>query len=107
MHHRLCGAHGQRCHCGLRRLRKRPTEHGERLLLANHNASPHDRRAGPRREGLPYDMKTIDEVKEANSGGQLLCRLQVTMTNFLELIAAEIMPLRIVSATMEGCMEKV
>jgi hypothetical protein len=52
-------------------------------------------------------MKTIDEVKEANSGGQLLCRLQVTMTNFLELIAAEIMPLRIVSATMEGCMEKV
>jgi pyruvate formate-lyase/glycerol dehydratase family glycyl radical enzyme len=60
--------------------------------------------------GLPtgylYEMKTFDEVKEAFvKQTNYFVDWHITMTNFYELVAAENMPLPIVSATMDGCME--
>lgn len=56
--------------------------------------------------GYLYDMETFDELKEAVAK-QIKCFVdwQVAFTNMHEYVAAENMPLPIVSATMDGCME--
>jgi formate C-acetyltransferase len=53
-----------------------------------------------------YEMETFDAVKEAyEKQVNYYVDWQVTMTNFYELVAAEIMPIPIASATIDGCME--
>ncbi|MFD1174825.1 glycyl radical protein [Paenibacillus puldeungensis] len=84
------------------------------LLLAINNGQspmpgPDGRLSG--QTGLPtgylYDMKTFDEVLEATKKQiEYFVDWQVAFTNLHEYVAATDMPLPIVSATMDGCMEK-
>jgi formate C-acetyltransferase len=77
------------------------------LLSINNGINPITGKQGPIQCGYLYDMKSFDEVKEAyEKTVNYYADWQITMTNFYELLAAEMMPLPIVSATMDGCMEK-
>ncbi|SDF84274.1 Trans-4-hydroxy-L-proline dehydratase [Sporomusa acidovorans DSM 3132] len=83
------------------------------LLAVNNGVNPLPGPDGkPRQQaglatGYLYNMKTFDEVKEAlKKQFDYFIDWQVSLTNLLEYVAAEYMPLPIVSATMDGCMEK-
>jgi formate C-acetyltransferase len=77
------------------------------LVAINNGINPLTGKQGPIQCGYLYDMKSFDEVKEAyEKTVNYYADWQVTMTNFYELLAAEMTPLPIVSATMDGCMEK-
>jgi formate C-acetyltransferase len=77
------------------------------LLSINNGVNPITEKQGPIQCGYLYDMKSFDEVKEAyEKTVNYYADWQVTMTNFYELLAADMIPLPLVSATMDGCMEK-
>ncbi len=64
-----------------------------------------------RQTGLPtgylYEMQSMDEVFEAYKKQiEFFVKWHVTLTNNFEYLAREIIPLPVVSATMDGCMEK-
>jgi len=61
--------------------------------------------------GLPtgylYEMETFEEVLEAfKKQVEFFVKWHVNCTNGFEYVARELMPLPVVSATMDGCMEK-
>ncbi|MBN1905603.1 MAG: hypothetical protein JW927_10945 [Deltaproteobacteria bacterium] len=61
--------------------------------------------------GLPtgylYEMKTFDEVLDAvKKQIEYFANWQITLVNTFEYVASEHMPLPVVSATIDGCMEK-
>ena len=61
--------------------------------------------------GLPtgylYEMKTFEEVQEAfKKQVEFFVKWHVANTNNFEYIAREVMPQPVVSATMDGCMDK-
>ena len=67
--------------------------------------APESRRTGPA-TGYLYDMKSMDEVLEAyRQQIEYFAKWQVTMVNCYEYIYAERMPMPLLSATVEGCME--
>ena len=77
------------------------------LLAINNGINPLTGKQGPVKTGYLYDMKSFEEVKQAYVKiVHYYADWQVTMTNFYELVAAEYMPIPMVSATMDGCMEK-
>ncbi|MDR1068458.1 MAG: hypothetical protein LBL36_04345 [Clostridiales Family XIII bacterium] len=66
--------------------------------------TPHVRVGVP--TGHLYEMASFDEVKEAFKAQiELMVTYHVANTNAFETVARELLPLPIVSATMEGCME--
>ena len=85
---------------------------GAVLLAMNNGINPMPRfDGGPqRRTGLPtgylYEMESFDEVLDAvKRQMEYFIDWHVAFTNVRELVARQYMPLPIVSATMEGCME--
>ena len=65
----------------------------------------------PRQTGLPtgylYEMESMDEVIEAyRKQIEFFVKWHVTLTNNFEYVARNIIPLPVVSCTMDGCMEK-
>ena len=57
--------------------------------------------------GYLYDMETFEEVQEAfKKQVEFFVKWHVANTNNFEYIAREVMPQPVVSATMNGCMEK-
>jgi formate C-acetyltransferase len=76
------------------------------LLAINNGKNPLTGKQSPLQTGYLYEMKTFDEVKESyEKTVNYYADWQVTMTNFYELVAAEIMPIPIASATIDGCIE--
>ncbi len=68
--------------------------------------TPESKRTGPA-TGYLYDMKSMDEVLEAyRQQIEYFAKWQVTMVNCYEFIYAERMPMPLLSATVDGCMEK-
>ena len=68
--------------------------------------TPESKRTGPA-TGYLYDMKSMDEVLEAyRQQIEYFAKWQVTMVNCYEFIYAQRMPMPLLSATVEGCMEK-
>ncbi len=68
--------------------------------------TPESHRTGPA-TGYLYDMKSMDEVLEAyRQQIEFFAKWQVTMVNCYEFIYAERMPMPLLSATVEGCMDK-
>lgn len=64
------------------------------------------RQTGPA-TGYLYEMTSMDDVIEAfRKQCECFIRWHVNLTNNFEYIARNIMPLPVVSSTMEGCMEK-
>jgi pyruvate formate-lyase/glycerol dehydratase family glycyl radical enzyme len=85
---------------------------GAVLLAINDGQNPMPRPDGEpqRRTGLPtgrlYDMKSFAEVLEATKKQmEYFIDWQVAFTSVREYVARQYMPLPIVSATMDGCME--
>jgi formate C-acetyltransferase len=67
--------------------------------------TPEPGRTGPA-TGYLYEMKSLEEVLEAyRTQIEFFAKWQVSMVNCYELLYAERMPLPLVSATVEGCME--
>ena len=65
-----------------------------------------NKRVGPE-TGYLYDMKSIDEVKEAfKTQMEYFVRWHIMNINAFEYVAREVLPNPLVSATMAGCMEK-
>jgi len=67
--------------------------------------------AEPKQVGVPtgylYEMETFEEVLEAyKKQTEFFVKWHVSCTNNFEYLARNIIPLPVVSATMEGCMEK-
>jgi pyruvate formate-lyase/glycerol dehydratase family glycyl radical enzyme len=76
-------------------------------LAINNGVNPLTNEGAGVRTGYLYDMMSFDEVKEAYvKQVDYFVDWQMTMTNFYELVSMEMMPLPMVSATMDGCMEK-
>ena len=67
--------------------------------------TPESKRTGPA-TGYLYDMKSMDEVLEAyRQQIEFFAKWQVTMVNCYEFIYAQRMPMPLLSATVDGCME--
>ena len=65
-----------------------------------------NKRVGPQ-TGHLYDMKSIDEVKEAfKKQMDYFVRWHIMNINSFEYVARQVIPNPLVSATMEGCMDK-
>jgi formate C-acetyltransferase len=76
-------------------------------LAINNGVNPRTNEGVGVRTGYLYDMKSFEDVKDAYARQiRYFVDWQMTMTNFYELIAMDMMPLPMVSATMDGCMEK-
>ena len=65
----------------------------------------------PRQTGLPtgflYEMNSMDEVVDAyRKQIEFFVKWHVTLTNNFEYVARNVIPLPVVSCTMDGCMEK-
>jgi formate C-acetyltransferase len=85
---------------------------GAVLLAINNGVNPFPRPDGlpQRRTGLPtgylYEMKSFDEVLDATKRQmEYFIDWHVAFTSIREMVARHYMPLPIVSATMDGCME--
>lgn len=77
------------------------------LLAINNGINPQTKEGIGVRTGYLYEMNSFEEVKAAYvKQVNYFVDWQVTMTNFYELVSMEMMPLPMVSATMDGCMEK-
>jgi formate C-acetyltransferase len=75
-----------------------------------YNPFPNPDGSPTKQTGLPtgylYDMKSIEDVKEAVLRQmEFFINWQVTLTNLQEYMTARELPLPLVSATMKGCME--
>jgi formate C-acetyltransferase len=93
-----CGGSGRETYWNMANALQLAINNGINPLTGAHGGLP---------TGYLYDMKTFDEVKEAYVKQiNYFVDWQATMTNFYELVAAELMPIPIASATMDGCMEK-
>ena len=67
--------------------------------------TPESKRTGPA-TGYLYEMKSMDELLEAyRQQMEFFAKWQVTMINCYEFIYAERMPMPLLSATVDGCME--
>jgi formate C-acetyltransferase len=77
------------------------------VLAINNGVNPLTGARGGPETGYLYEMKSFEEVKEAYVKQlHFFLGWHVTMTNVYETVSAELMPLPIVSAMMDGCMEK-
>jgi formate C-acetyltransferase len=76
------------------------------LLAINNGVNPLTGIQAGLPTGYLYEMKTFDEVLDAVKRQMAyFLRWHMTMTNMYEIESAELHPLPIVSATMDGCME--
>ena len=77
------------------------------IVAINNGVNPFTNRGQALQTGYLYDMQSFDDVLEAYKKQiEFFVDWQITMTNFYELVSMEMMPLPMVSATMDGCMEK-
>ena len=76
------------------------------MIAINNGVIPGtDIQCGPQ-TGYLYDMRSLDEVMEAyRKTVDFFIDWHVTGTNVFEYVASQLLPLPVVSATIEGCME--
>ena len=76
-------------------------------MALNDGKNPMNQVQSSMHTGYLYDMKSIEEVKEAFiKMSRYILRAQTSINNFFEYLFAYNMPLTILSIYMEGCMEK-
>jgi formate C-acetyltransferase len=77
------------------------------LPVFRFNAPPMDPRQTGILTGYLYEMNTFEDVLEAfRKQVEYFVKWHVSCTNNFEYIARDVMPLPVVSATMDGCMDK-
>ena len=76
------------------------------ILGINNGINPLTNKGRALQTGYLYEMESFEQVKDAfKKQMEFFVDWQATMTNFYELVCMEMMPLPVVSATMDGCME--
>lgn len=76
------------------------------MLAINNGVNPESGKQVGLKTGYLYDFENFEQVQEAYTKQiNFFIDWHVTMTNIYEMIVAEIMPIPIASATMDGCME--
>jgi formate C-acetyltransferase len=76
-------------------------------MAINDGTNPLNGEQARLRTGYLYDMKSIEEVREAlTKMGRYIFKLFITVNNYTEYIVQRVMPEAPLSVSIEGCMEK-
>jgi len=103
-HWSLCGASGWEGYFNLANCYLLAINNGVNPF-PNPDGSPNTKQSGPK-TGYLYEMESFDEVLTAvRKQMKYFVDWQISMTNLQQVLTARELPLPLVSATMDGCME--
>ena len=101
-----CGGTGTDTYLSLAGAMLLAINDGYYTMTSRYGEPPSSERVGLH-TGYLYEMETLDEVREAYKKQiEFAVKWQANCINSYEYVARQHMPLPVVSATMEGCMEK-